>query len=66
MRAIEFGDVAIDELAADAAASLFNQSSPYVPTSDEYGNMFAIAFEGMERRRFTARSRAKRKPRSKS
>ncbi len=46
MHDVGFGDIDIDELAADAAASPFNRSTPYVPTVEEYRTMFAVAFEG--------------------
>jgi 4-hydroxybutyrate dehydrogenase len=59
LRDAGFGDVAIDELATDAAASPFNRSSPYVPTSDEYRMMFSMAFEGKSSRP-SAKSRTKR------
>jgi 4-hydroxybutyrate dehydrogenase len=59
-----FGDVDIDELAADATASPFNKASSYVPTSDEYRTMFAIAIEGRQHRS-TAKCSANRIRRAK-
>jgi alcohol dehydrogenase class IV len=56
LRDADFGDVDIDELATDAAASPFNRASPYVPTADEYRAMFATALEG-RRKRSTAAAR---------
>jgi alcohol dehydrogenase class IV len=44
--AVGFSNASIDELAADAVASPFNRSSPYVPTADEYNKMFSIAVKG--------------------
>ena len=51
LRDVGFGKIDLDELAADAAASPFNRSSPYVPTTEEYRTMFAVAFAGSRRRR---------------
>ncbi len=64
LRDIGFDAIDLDELAADAAASPFNRTSPYVPTAREYRTMFEIAFQGRLRRPSPKRQ-ANRKPRSK-